>query len=144
MGTDIIGWVEVQTPELGRWFGVVYVSSLVERNYSLFGCLFGHRQQCEAEPLAPNRGIPDSMSREVRRDRERVMSGATWASWSELDGVVTSDTSGNKGGQTEHDALRQAIGESMTPGWNTLFQFMRLLSERYGPDHVRLVVWFDS
>ncbi|MGH7868712.1 MAG: hypothetical protein ACREP9_14050 [Candidatus Dormibacteraceae bacterium] len=144
MGTDIMGWAEVQTPELGRWFGVVYVRSLVERNYSLFGCLFGYRQQCDAEPLAPNRGIPDSMSREVRRDLERVIPGATWVSWSELADVVTSGTSSDRDGQSEHEALRQTIGESMTPGWNTLFQFMRILAERYGPDQVRLVVWFDS
>ena len=144
MGTDIIGWVEVQTPELGLWFGIVKVRWLVDRNYPLFGCLFGHSERCDVEPLAPHRGIPESMSNEVRGDLDRVTPGATWVTWSELAGVVLSDEVGAQVGETEHASLRQAIGEAITPGWVTLFRFMRMLAERYGSDHVRLVVWFDS
>lgn len=144
VGTDIIGWVEVQTPELGLWFGIVKVRWLVDRNYPLYGCLFGHRERCECEPLAPHRGIHESMSDEVRGDLDRVTPGATWVMWSELEGIVPSDEEGSSVGVTEHCGLRQAISASITPGWITLFQFMRILAGRYGADHVRLVVWFDS
>lgn len=144
MGTDIIGWVEVQTPELALWFAIVQIRWLVDRNYALFGCLFGYTEECEVDPLAPHRGIPDSISRDVRRALDRVTPGATWVTWSELAGVVSPDEADAPVGQTNNTSLRQAISESITSGWITLFQFMRILAERFGADHVRLVVWFDS
>jgi hypothetical protein len=37
---------------------------------------------------------------------------------------------------------RWRVEELVSPGWQTLFEIMPLLSKQYGAAHVRLVVWF--
>lgn len=90
MGKDIYGWVEVQHTrydEYSQWRGVIQLSSLVERNYGVFGALFGVVNNDEFSPAFAGRGLPDALSNETRSAVliDTVTPDATWVLWSELE-----------------------------------------------------------
>ena len=65
MGTDIHGWVEVNS--LIGWYAVVNAGWLLDRDYRMFGSLFGVRNNTEFTPLASLRGLPENATAEARR-----------------------------------------------------------------------------
>jgi hypothetical protein len=85
MGTDIAGWVEV-LQDTG-WQGVIRVWPLVEREYGVFGSLFGVRNEDDFVPAFPSRGVPDDASTEVLDELRKMGDlavGATWTLWDEI------------------------------------------------------------
>lgn len=90
MGKDIYGWVEVQHTRYdgySQWRGVIQLSSLVERNYGVFGALFGVVNEDEFNPAFAGRGLPDDLSNETRSAAliDTVTPDATWVLWSEFE-----------------------------------------------------------
>jgi hypothetical protein len=90
MGKDIYGWVEVQHTRYdgySHWRGVIQLSSLVERNYGIFGALFGVVNEDEFSPAFARRGLPDGLSNEARSAAliDTVTPDATWVLWSEFE-----------------------------------------------------------
>ena len=101
MGTDIIGWVEIQEPrwEAERsddspWFGwqsVVRIDWLVERNYYVFDFYFGVRNRT-AESVAPGRGVPPyacpefaaTVNSEDSEGNPGFYHSHTWIAWNEI------------------------------------------------------------
>jgi hypothetical protein len=45
MATDIQGWVEIYDEEDDLWDGIIYASTLMARDYHVFGILFGVRYE---------------------------------------------------------------------------------------------------
>lgn len=86
MGTDIFGFVEVR--DAAGWRGVLDVSTVLVRDYDLFGCLFGVRNMAGFAPLFADRGWPQGVGLEVRRKRdEEFAEHPTWVTLEELDGI---------------------------------------------------------
>ena len=92
MGKNIRGWVEVRRQWEGvkppynvSWAGIIAVGDLLDRNYDMFGSLFGVTTS-HFIPIAPSRGPPQDVSEQASDDYltwESVM-GETWVSWSEI------------------------------------------------------------
>lgn len=144
MPFDIEGWIEVaRNPNVDdehAWFGIVRLNSLVdvadEDTEHLFGlsklCVSGKKSVCA---LAAERGVPANPSRQVRDELEYIaaheakygpgeMGGYTYALWSEIrDYELTDPPEGSQ--------------------WKVAFALARILSEEYGPERVRFVVWFN-
>lgn len=144
MGSDINGWVEVrQTDGSGwdiGWSGAIYLRTVVERNYPMFGILFDHRTHWNFPPLAPRRGLPDDKSDEVSYqivERLETTLYASWVLWSELEQV-------NWDEEIEDEGEIRTRKNAISPGWATLFSMMATLAEQYGSEKVRMVTWFDS
>ncbi|MFJ9691137.1 hypothetical protein [Kitasatospora sp. NPDC101183] len=99
MGTDIHGAVEYRRThghawnEPASWQVAIDLEALHdERNYDAFDCLFGVRNHAGFRPLAPDRGLPEGASAEVRADIERWRSyesldSVTWIGWEEIAAV---------------------------------------------------------
>lgn len=74
MGTDIEGWVEARDVNLHElfdetlWLPLVRIGYLVERNYAMFGSLFGARSLA-FRPIAPEAWHP---SCRFRGGEERI------------------------------------------------------------------------
>ena len=71
MGTDICGWVEVKYGNM--WWPIIKIDYLVNRNYDIFGCLFGVRNYANFKPIAPDRGLPEDVSSLVKEIFEKVV-----------------------------------------------------------------------
>jgi hypothetical protein len=150
MGSDIEGWVETlykRQPEHGLpyWVGVVKIDSLVERNYGMFGSLFGHRNVGGFAPIAAGRGLPDDASDVAQYQlldhggRER-----TWISWEEIKAINWEEEGEEETLYGQDLGRRVQRKDALTSGWATLFTLMEDLADAIGPGKVRLVVWFDS
>lgn len=103
MGVDIFGWVEVREPYHSshmsrlRWNGAINIRALVNRNYTMFGLLFGVRNNVFgfSTPFA-HRGIPDDRSFETwamlryeseDESDEQILAdaiNASWLTWREI------------------------------------------------------------
>lgn len=143
MGVDVYGTVEIQRPlhaTPDKWVGIVTLENLVERNYSMFGALFGVRNADGVTPVFADRGLPADISGEALFDLQGAAGGVkpSWVLWSELSTIEWDEIT----------STARIGGDSvyvwMTPGWRACFGVMRVLADNFGGDHVRLVVWFDS
>ena len=129
MGTDISGWVEIYDEEDDLWDGVIAASSLMDRDYQIFGILFGVRCQDHFSPVAPARGIPENVSPQVEdelKDWQTIVS-PSWITWAEIQIVDW-----------------KALEHELWLEWKLLFDLMNLIAQRYGAGNTRLVVWFDQ
>jgi len=133
MGTDVQGYVEINTiknSEEDIWFDIINIEIIAERNYEVFGKLFGVRASKEVIPLAPSRGIPDKTS-----DKERILDEKyktivyqSWVNWNELSKFLSNHN----------------FEEKLYFGWHFIFTSMSELAKEYGGENVRLVVAFDN
>ena len=126
MGTDVHGYVEINGVDLSgysNWSKIVDIGFIVERNYDIFGMLFGVRAEPEVNGIAKNRGIPDETSK-PQDHNNKDLHGQTWIDWEEIVEVYN-----------ELPRLR---------GWNIIFSAMEILFEKYGKNSTRLVVSFDN
>ncbi len=94
MSVDISGVIELRgaisagSPE--EWIGIINLEQLVERNYGIFGALFGVRNSDGFIAAFPDRGLPLNLSREASTQFELAGEGAvraTWALWREIQAV---------------------------------------------------------
>lgn len=151
MGCDIHGcleynynkrWTHKEKEKTPIWEHLMNTGMFMDRNYKLFGDLFGVRKYDEAPIIIGLRGIPkdwlvgpdDSKSLEHAGYRDYVEGGAdwhspSWAFWSELKGYFS----------TANPAYT-TLGND----WIMLADMMRLFAKRYGENDIRLVVWFDN
>jgi hypothetical protein len=147
MGIDIHGWVERLYEEDNgyRYWGVIIsIYMLVERYYDMFHLLLGRGTISVVPPLAAERGFPDDLSEEAWHDADDdVVVTPSWIAWSELDAIKWEERNGVMVHMTGSGAeVEDQI--TLSAGWATLFDMMRLLADRFGQSKVRLVVWFDS
>jgi hypothetical protein len=157
MGTDIRGWIEVfevfdQPRDLsGAWRAAVRIDNIVERNYGMFGSLFGVRNDYGFRPIAAERGVPFGISSDLVRYYEMPADPAdrgpdwalspTWISQRELQSVDWQELGEQPEPGTPPGPLRRRE-EVVTPGWRTVLDIMEVLARQFGDDGVRLVVWF--
>ncbi|WP_203832421.1 hypothetical protein [Actinoplanes lobatus] len=113
------------------WTPCMNVSLLVRWPlYCAYGCLFGVRNYQDWKPIAPQRGLPEDVSQQVRNDFDEAaaidgaVGGETWVGWDELkdlDMSVTAPVSGvliqtwSDGCGTEwtvHDTWPEKVGRS--------------------------------
>jgi hypothetical protein len=129
MGTDVDGYVEISTIELSDedlWFEVLNINIIAERNYSIFGKLFGVRASENVVPIALNRGVPENTSNpENLGVNIEHQFGYSWLTWNEIEKIVSTIAT---------------IDEA--PGWTLIFSTMQSLASIYGSKNVRLVVSF--
>ena len=101
MGADIHGCVEFREAALDRhfdeedWYSVVDAGIILDRDYSLFGSLFGVRNYTDFAPVAAGRGLPPHVSDEVRGHAEcEGHHSDTWVTWDELQAVDWEEETG--------------------------------------------------
>lgn len=90
MGTDMHSWVEVADEWNGKldWSAVVAADRIIDRNYDMFGCIFGVMNYARFAPLAAGRGMPDDASELVRKEANPLWARhASWITWAELASV---------------------------------------------------------
>jgi hypothetical protein len=98
VGTDIRGFIEVGHRHRAggvRWTAAEKLS--VVEHYDMFGCLFGVMNYANFRPIAPNRGIPEDASAEVKNWVAEILTwakpdsadfhSATWISWAEIKAI---------------------------------------------------------
>lgn len=95
MGTDIHGWIETRDIDDEKWIAVTPLFfPLANRNYGIFANLFGVRNGEGFRPIAPERGLPEDCSVEVKADFTKVIEafpqeiyGATWITCGEIKAI---------------------------------------------------------
>ncbi|MCX5335649.1 hypothetical protein [Streptomyces sp. NBC_00140] len=150
MSTELSGMIECrplariwgEDDEDAVWHAAIDLFLLNTGNaYDALACLFGVRNSFRFRPLAADRGLPEDAS-DGLRDSFRAWEGpdgaygTTWVSWAELSAADWEETDAS--GRRSRSAVAGA-GTHWAPVWDV----MRTLGELHGPDHVRLVVWFD-
>jgi len=126
MGTNVHGYVEVNGVELSgeiHWSKIIDIGLIAERDYEIFGLLFGVRAVPTINGIANNRGIPDETSNSQDHDNEGLY-GQSWIDWEEIVEIYP-----------KLPKLR---------GWTIIFSTMELLFEQFGKKSTRLVVSFDN
>lgn len=130
MGCDIEGWIEVRKYDWSQeWLGCMDIESVVNRNYQMFGALFGVRNYDRFNPTAPNRGFPSDVSDEVKVAYEVWASCAHSTSWITLQEIknINWDESGEELSE-RIDCYQQGIDK---PSWGFIGSSSQLTSEDY-------------
>ncbi len=137
MGTDIHGWVEINTISESMqdlWFKAIDISVIGWRNYAIFSYLFGVRSSEDETALASNRGLPPLGSSQAEINPHyydellgEYLHNQSWISYQELAPHLNELPLG------KHDW-----------GWAFIFESMGKLAVHYGDQHVRIVVAFDN
>ncbi len=160
MGTDIVGWIEVNVPAQpgypddpwAGWTSVIRITHLVERNYGMFGSLFRVRNDYRFRPIAPDRGQPADLSAELEEWGEisALPYGwtPTWITWGEirsnrLGGEIRAidwEELGDLPQEDVHAGIRRR--DVLTPGWHTALDLTERLAQQFGEAGVRMSVWF--
>lgn len=174
MGADVYGWVETRERDYegAGWESAIRIRDIVHRSYSMFAGLFGVRNYLVRDRLprpdyynvvavgqfraiAPGRGAPLQASRWYVEERDDYGGpvAETWALWSELAAIdwdeegeiyIAEDPSHVISILPGLGRRRMRRRDSLYGGWATLFKLMEVLAEQFGPDNVRLSVWFDQ
>jgi hypothetical protein len=151
MGCDIHGCIEYNYNKRWRhrekeknpiWEFLMDTNMFMDRNYKLFGDLFGVRKYDEDPTIIGERGIPDDWKEGPDDTKAEEHDGfkdwiegnvdwhsPSWALWGELKGYFSTSNSSY-----------QQLGND----WLMLADLMRLFARRYGENDIRLVVWFDN
>jgi len=162
MGTSVNGVVEINPTWLDEWLSVVDAGLILAKNYEVYGCLFGVRNNASFEPLFANRGLPNDCSKQVLEDYKLSADeyyDPSWCTYKELSEIDLEEMSREpvewiEVKDTKHflrshpeQTVRKHIsrGEALAdPDFQTLFKLMGVLAERHGKERVRLVVYFDN
>ncbi|HEV8192678.1 MAG TPA: hypothetical protein VGP82_14525 [Ktedonobacterales bacterium] len=151
MGTDIVGWIEVDVPAQpgypndpwAGWTPVIRITDLVERNYGMFGSLFGVRNDYHFRPIAPDRGQPSDLSAELEEWSEIPVPpwdwAPSWITWGDLR-AMNWEEPGDVPPEGIHTGIRRR--DVLSPGWRTTLDLMERLAQQFGEAGVRMSVWF--
>jgi hypothetical protein len=140
----IEGWIEVarlpDTMAEHAWFGVVRLSTIVDVADADTERLFGLSRRCvtgnwDGDALAAARGMPPNPSGQVREAMQEIAAheakygpgecgGYTHALWAEL---------------RDHELVEQCEDSEL----KLAFDLARVLEQRFGPERVRFVIWFN-
>jgi hypothetical protein len=169
--SEDIEWLIAEGPEraerLNPWRGVLHLTAVAPgRNYELWGGLFGVRNRLGFRPIAEGRGRPPAVSAILRQAFEEVdalerewghgeFHSYTWITsaelaavdWDELSQVAPDYPRGDGAVPDGHAGggprpIQRA--ETLDPEWEVVLAVMRHLGSLWGPERVRLVVWFDG
>ncbi|MFB8087352.1 hypothetical protein [Streptomyces sp. NPDC055992] len=126
--------------EDAEWQSAIDVCLLNSGNaYDALAALFGVRNYDCFRPLAEDRGLPNDIAKETRTllgdGGVDDVSGTTWITWAELARADWQET------DSSGTLSRQDVAGQDTH-WGPVWTVMRTLANLYGPDHVRLVIWF--
>jgi hypothetical protein len=131
MGTNIIGYVEINTIRFSKenlWFDIIDISVIAEQDYSIFGLLFGIRNNINTRPIAKNRGLPnDSINSKSKNFIGEDKIGHSWINYKEI-----------------KNNINIIPLNEFTWGWKFIIDSMDKLSSHYGEENVRLIVVFDN
>jgi hypothetical protein len=160
MGADIYGWVETRKTGSEWWDAAICIHDIVYRQYGMFASLFGVRnggdgatENGDFRAIAAGRGSPVHASEyyESERDDSGGGVGETWVLWSELqrtdwqeEGKGYLDTDRHRWFEPGVGRRRERRSDYLNGGWATLFRLMEALAGQFGPENVRLSVWFDQ
>ncbi|MGW2666244.1 hypothetical protein ACWCW7_35275, partial [Nocardia tengchongensis] len=137
----------------GNWEREPSIGLFDYRSYGVFGWLGGVRNYSEVPPIAPSRGLPDDVSREVRAEWESWGYDAHSTSWASVEELADFDY-----GQAVEDR-RVTIGHNgahtADPGGGTMTTYREFLGSSYFADldrlksaaqghSARVVFWFDN
>jgi hypothetical protein len=151
MGTDIVGWIEANVPPradypgdpYAGWTPVIRITHRVERNYGMFGSLFGVRNDYRFRPIASDRGQPTDLSAELEEWGE--IPGPpygwtpTWITWGEIRAIDWEEP-GDLLPEDPHAGIRRR--DVLSPGWQTTLGLMERLAQQFGETGVHISVWF--
>ena len=138
MGCDIHGFVEVREfPDFipYYWDSVVNAGFILGRHYKLFSRLFGVRGN--EKPIAFNRGLPKDYSLN-EEESDLTLSQREYLTWK--------DDAHSESWISFRELIENKIVEEFSKDiqYLLLHKLMYQLSEEYGIDNIRLVVWFDN
>ena len=150
MSTDISGMIECrplariwgEDDEDAVWHAAIDLFLLNTGNaYDALACLFGVRNSFGFQPMSEDRGLPNDASDGVREafvawGGPQHSYGTTWISWAELAAADWGETD-------RSGTLSRRIVAGEGTHWAPVWDVMRTLADLHGPEHVRLVVWFD-
>jgi hypothetical protein len=134
----IEGWVEVRRRGEDAWSGVLSVGPLVDVGDEISERLFGlskrwRSNQSPIDAIAANRGVPSDPSPELHAELQRhdglgELGGYTHATWNELADLPLDAT---------------ALADS---DMKIVLDLARRLAadDRFAPQGVRIVVWFNG
>src|SRR5262249_41156338 len=131
------------------------IEPLADRSYGLYAGLFDIRNHDgQFAPVAGRRGFPTDVSWAVRDAFVKPDHEAATASWimarelAAVDWEVLEQWPPEISERLSPLAVGrvhpQRLGAYLTPGWRVLLKIIEDLTLRFGPDGVRLVVWFDQ
>lgn len=154
MGTDITDWIEVKVPPQpgylndndpwAGWTPLIRTTRLIERNYGMFGALFGVRNDYGFRPIAPDRGQPSDLSRELDEWGEISAPpwpfSPSWITWGEIKAIDWEEL-GDLAPEDTYAGIRRR--DVLSLGWRTALDLMERLAQQFGDTGVLLVVWFD-
>ena len=111
MGCDIHGFIEVKTGD--TWEAAEDIRDDVQRNYDMFGMLFGVRNYVGFAPIAPQRGIPTDAATKTQQEYQRWDEDAhspSWLAYSEIAALNRDEVSASPD-ERIHEYRQNAAGE---------------------------------
>lgn len=143
MGLDILGWVEIFSPNLkngdgiAEWQGVIRVQPVIKglRDRQMWQFLFGgwgeHLLPLGTKPVTTGRSTPDNLSNGAKS--ETYLRISAWILWSEI----------KQAGYWMAHSTEYSDFPDLSSEWFHLFKMMSMLAETYDDENVRLSVGFD-
>lgn len=107
MGCDIHGWIEYN--KYGRWRPLVNIEMFFDRDYDLFGLLFGVRNYGNFKPVAEDRGLPEDISDVVKSEHDKWGLDAhseSWIGWEEI-GSINKDMVSEEADSRIHEYIME-------------------------------------
>jgi hypothetical protein len=144
MGYDMNGWIEININ--GYWKRCVDISVLSGRNYEFFAAFFdiinGHDEYI---PLFGNRGLPEGVDYEIRKEHEYDLEtldvfGVSYFTIDELEKIDW-----DKQMQfVDHygETITYTYGSVLQEEEKNIFAIMRFLKTMF--DDTRCIVWFNN
>ena len=129
----------VEYKEYDYWH-VVFPLTFVHDAPALISDLFGVGDTRHFAAVVPERGMPlytHSWHTEDMTLHEGSF-GHTWIAASDIAAIDWNETRRLPNGTTV------TRGDALAPRWRTAFKLMGDLTDRYGADHVRMVIWFHE
>ncbi|HEY1015575.1 MAG TPA: hypothetical protein VGE07_22895 [Herpetosiphonaceae bacterium] len=157
MTLDIQGWVEIlrrppRPDQAPFWIPHIKLHYVMPYHDLLVAVLFGWPSTRHWTPVAELRGLPPAPSWEVEQSEGAW--GHTWIGWDEIQAIpdrlpipgLVQPAPDAAAAPTDQPTAAESIPpwRDQIGVWSDLFAMMDILGQRYGPDRVRLVVWFDN
>lgn len=141
MGCDVHGWIEAdyfgkyketkQESGYTAYYPYVDIRMLADRNYKLFGDLFGVRADDSSKKLFANRGLPP-----IEKFHEKDWRDINSKDWK---------ADGHSHTYVYWNELKPHLSQiAVSEGWQIIFEIMESIAKVRGDKNVRLVCWFDN